>query len=122
MEYKLLSDSDSDNFRLFGDLLMANLYNLQDFSKIANAFTIPYFKITNHQEVSDTLRKVYASEGAVICEVMQDKEQTIEPRVMSRKLDDGSIISPVIDDLFPFLEREEYATMQYPVNDKVNIK
>lgn len=95
---------------------------MPDFSKIANAFTIPYFKIINHQEVSDTLRKVYASEGAVICEVMQDKEQTIEPRVMSRKLDDGSIISPVIDDLFPFLEREEYATMQYPVNDKVNIK
>lgn len=38
MEYKLLSDSDSDKFRLFGDLLMANLYNLQDFSKIANVF------------------------------------------------------------------------------------
>ena len=95
---------------------------MPDFSKVANAFSMPYFKISVHQEVSDTLRKVYAAAGPVICEVMQDKEQTIEPRVMSRKLDDGSIISPVIDDLFPFLERDKYANMQYPGNAKVNIQ
>lgn len=33
MEYKVLSDSDSDKYRLYGDLIMANLYNLNDFSK-----------------------------------------------------------------------------------------
>lgn len=38
MEYKILSDSDSDKYRLWGDLLMANLYNLKDFLKLAEVY------------------------------------------------------------------------------------
>lgn len=38
MEYKILSDSDSDKYRLWGDLLMANLYNLKDFSRFADIY------------------------------------------------------------------------------------
>lgn len=38
MEYKLLSDSDSDKYRLWGDLIMANLYSLKDYSKNVELF------------------------------------------------------------------------------------
>ena len=38
MEYKLLSDSDSDKYRLWGDLIMANLYALKDFSNIVSVY------------------------------------------------------------------------------------
>ena len=38
MEYKLLSDSDSDKYRLYGDLIMANLYQLKDFSKCVKVY------------------------------------------------------------------------------------
>jgi acetolactate synthase-1/2/3 large subunit len=44
---------------------------------------------------------------------MQDLDQAIEPRVMSRKLDDGTLVSPPIDDLFPFIARDEYEKMQF---------
>ena len=38
MQYKLNSDSDSDKYRLWGDLLMANLYALKDFSKSVEVY------------------------------------------------------------------------------------
>lgn len=38
IEYKRLSDSRSDRYRLYGDLLMANLYNLKDYSKSVNVY------------------------------------------------------------------------------------
>lgn len=84
-----------------------------DFSKVANAFDIPFFRAENHQQLGDAIQQVYSVEGAVICEIFQDREQMIEPRIMSRKLDDGTLVSPVIDDLYPFLERETYQSMQF---------
>lgn len=86
---------------------------IPDFEKVAAAFELPYCRITDHAEVEDGLRTVYSTTGPIICEIYQDKDQAIEPRVMSRKLDDGTIVSPVIDDLFPFLDREEYENMKY---------
>lgn len=86
---------------------------MPDFSKIAYAFDIPYFKISCHENLNSKLEEVYAVNGLVICEVLQDYDQAIEPRVMSRKLDDGTLVSPVIDDLFPFLDRNDYESMQF---------
>ena len=39
--------------------------------------------------------------------------QGIEPRVSSRKLEDGTLVSTGIDDLAPFLPLEEYEACQY---------
>ena len=86
---------------------------MPDFSKIAYAFDIPYLKISCHEDLKSKLEEVYAVNGLVICEVLQDYDQAIEPRVMSRKLDDGTLVSPVIDDLFPFLDRNDYESMQF---------
>jgi predicted ribosome quality control (RQC) complex YloA/Tae2 family protein len=38
MEYKIDSDSDSDKYRLWGDLIMANMYSLKDFSKSVSVY------------------------------------------------------------------------------------
>lgn len=38
MEYKLQSDSDSDKYRFWGDLIMANLYQLKDFTSIVSVY------------------------------------------------------------------------------------
>ena len=74
---------------------------------------MPYAKIKNHDELANGLKDVYSINGAVICEIYQDKDQAIEPRVMSRKLEDGTLVSPVIDDLYPFLDKETYEAMKY---------
>ena len=86
---------------------------IPDFEKIAYAFGLPYAKIKNHDELANGLKDVYSINGAVICEIYQDKDQAIEPRVMSRKLEDGTLVSPVIDDLYPFLDKEIYEAMKY---------
>ena len=38
MTYKLQSDADSDKYRLWGDLLMANLYQLKDFTPTVSVY------------------------------------------------------------------------------------
>ena len=48
-----------------------------------------------------------ASEGPYLCDVVLDETQGFEPRMSSRKLADGSIVSPPLEDMFPFLDRDE---------------
>lgn len=86
---------------------------MPDFEKVAYAFDIPYYKVEEQQQLDEMLEQVYAQEGPVICEWPQDPEQVIEPRVMNRKSDDGCIVSTMIDDLAPFLPKEEYEAMQF---------
>lgn len=86
---------------------------MPDFEKVAAAFEISYIKIMGHSDLMEKIREVYSLNGAVICEWPQDPDQVIEPRVMNRKLDDGSIVSSDIDDVAPFLERDVYESMRY---------
>ena len=59
------------------------------------------------------LEQVYRQDGPAVCEWPQDPDQVIEPRVMNRKSEDGCIVSTMIDDLAPFLPREEYEAMRF---------
>ena len=91
---------------------------MPSFKKIADVFDLPYYLVENHAQLQSTLENVYASDEACICEIMQDLDQVIEPRSSSKRLEDGSIVSPVIDDLFPFLDREVYTKMQFKQAEK----
>jgi acetolactate synthase I/II/III large subunit len=79
-----------------------------DFEKISFAYGLPYKKVTCHADVDAGLDWLLSLETYGLCEIIQDTKQPIEPKVMSKKLDDGTIISPPIDDLSPFLTKEEY--------------
>lgn len=82
--------------------------SIPSFEKISNAYDIPYKKITCHSEINDGIDWLLSLDSYCLCEVIQDTNQPIEPKVMSKKMSDGSLISPPIDDLFPFLPEEEY--------------
>ena len=84
-----------------------------DFEKVACSFDIPFYRIKDKDDVEPVLEKIYDSEGPVICVWPQDPEQVIEPRVMNRKSADGCIVSTPIDDLSPFLSKEEYESNQF---------
>jgi acetolactate synthase-1/2/3 large subunit len=51
-----------------------------------------------------------AEPGPLLCDVILDETQGFEPRMSSRKLPDGSIVTPPLEDMFPFLDREELAS------------
>lgn len=79
-----------------------------DCEKLAYAYCMPYVRIDRLDEASEKVAEVLAAEGPVLCEVVVDIEQNFEPKLSSRVLPDGKIVSPVLDDMFPFLSREEY--------------
>ena len=78
-----------------------------DFEKIAYAYDIPYQRIANHKEMSTVIQKSISSDGPQICEVILDLNQGFAPKLASRQLEDGTFVSPDLDDMYPFLPREE---------------
>ena len=53
--------------------------------------------------------KMLNSNKPVIFEVIVDPDQNFSPKLTSRKLDDGTMISPSLDDMSPFLDRKEHS-------------
>ena len=46
-------------------------------------------------------------EGPVICEIFVTTDQNFEPKSAAKRLPDGTMVSPPLEDLFPFLSEEE---------------
>jgi acetolactate synthase-1/2/3 large subunit len=74
--------------------------------KIARAYGIPYKRL-DKKAFARPLQDVLNTPGPVLCEVLLDPAQGFEPRQSSRQLPDGRIVSAPLEDMFPFLEREE---------------
>ncbi len=83
-----------------------------DMEKIAWAYGIPYMKITTEEQIPEMINFI-ENQGPVFCEVVVDKSQNFAPKLSSKVLPDGKIVSPSIDDMFPFLEREEYESNKF---------
>lgn len=77
------------------------------FQKIAEAFGYPYYSVHSNAEMKRTVDQVLAQEGPVFCEIFTDTVQVWEPKSSTKKLEDGTLVSPPLEDLAPFLPREE---------------
>ena len=84
-----------------------------DFKLLAAAFGINYFTLSSEQECADVLNTALNCEGACICEVVVDPAQNFAPKSSSKVLPDGKIVSPSLDDMAPFLPREEYDEIHF---------
>lgn len=80
-----------------------------ELAKIADAYGLPFVRISDHDSMKDKIRNVVETEGPVICEVICDPDQEIVPTVSSAKLPDGTMKSLPLEDMYPFLPREELA-------------
>lgn len=90
-----------------------NGLSFPDLRKLSYAYGIEYLRIESIDEIDSKVSEALASNGPIICEVMLDPEQNFEPKLSSKVLPDGKIVSPPIDDMFPFLSREEYLSNKY---------
>lgn len=79
-----------------------------ELEKIASAYEIPYVRIDNVDEIDEKVKKVFETDGPVICEVMTPEWQALVPRITSEKMPDGRLVAHEYSDMFPFLSREEY--------------
>ena len=80
-----------------------------DFGKVAQAFGFAYTRTSEHHDMARAIAEVLAAPGAAICEIFIDKDQNFAPKVSSRRLEDGSMVTAPLHDLAPFLPREELA-------------
>jgi acetolactate synthase-1/2/3 large subunit len=77
-----------------------------DYTKIAIAHGIPSARIDS-ADAMPQLWKLLDAPGPALCEVVLDPRQEFEPRLKSRQLADGKIVSPALEDMFPFLDPDE---------------
>ena len=75
--------------------------------KIAKAYGYPYYAIRNNKMLKNKIDKVLAKSGPVICEVFVSSNQNFEPKSATKRLENGTLVSPPLEDLAPFLSREE---------------
>lgn len=78
-----------------------------DMHKIADAYGIPYISINNNCDVQNIIDQTLSMSGYAMCEVFVDINQRFEPKSATKRLKDGTLISPPLEDLAPFLPREE---------------
>lgn len=84
-----------------------------DFEKLAEAFGIKYFVLDREKNCDAVLEEALNCEGPCVCEAVVDPAQNFAPKSASKVLPDGRIVSPSLDDMAPFLEREEFEKITY---------
>ena len=78
-----------------------------DFAKIGAAFGFKTFKIRSLSEAKTTIPIVLNEEGPILCEVFIHPMQLLAPKTSFNINPDGTLVSPPLEDLAPFLSREQ---------------
>lgn len=78
-----------------------------DFKRLAWAYEYPFKRCHSNKELAKTVNWALGQDGYCIAEIMTDPTQKFEPKSASKALPDGTIISPPLEDLAPFLPEEE---------------
>ena len=78
-----------------------------DMMKLSGAYGYPYVCARHNGEIDQALRDTLSLDGPVICEVFVSRDQNFEPKSAAKRLPDGTMVSPPLEDLSPFLSEEE---------------
>ena len=84
-----------------GDLSFPSL------EKLAFAYGYPYVACHSNEQIDSALDTAFATDGAFIAEIFVDPAQFFEPKSATKRLADGTLVSPPLEDLAPFLDRDE---------------
>ena len=78
-----------------------------EYRKIAEAFGYPYLCASSNAEMKEVVDKALSMDGPLFCEIFTDTKQVWEPKSSTKRLPDGTLVSPPLEDLAPFLPKEE---------------
>jgi acetolactate synthase-1/2/3 large subunit len=93
--------------RLVGESACSGV-GFPDFIKIAQAYGIEAFSIDSNHELDRIIDKVLETDNPVLCNVNMDANQVFTPRITSKQLKDGRMVSSPLEDMYPFLGEEEF--------------
>jgi len=97
--------------RLVGESKASGV-SFPDMVRVAQAYGIPAMRV-DHRGQMDVVSRALNAPGPYLFDVMLDSTQEFEPRIRSRKLEDGTILTPALDDMYPFLDEQEMASNRY---------
>jgi acetolactate synthase-1/2/3 large subunit len=80
-----------------------------DMVALAQAYGIPARRVTSHVALPAAIAATLAAPGPALCDVVMDPEGVFAPKAMAGRLPDGRLVSRPLEDLHPFLERDELA-------------
>jgi acetolactate synthase-1/2/3 large subunit len=78
-----------------------------NFEKLSAGFGIPYLRSESHADMRQKIAQTLTTDGPVICELIIDENQPFAPKLGAKQHPDGRITSPPLEDLSPFLSRDE---------------
>lgn len=90
---------------------------LPNFVELAKAFDIPSVGVRSMDDWSSApVQELLNNDQYALIELFVDPELPFSPKLASRKLPDGTMVSPSLEDMAPFLSREELASNTFPKN------
>ena len=75
--------------------------------KISNAYGLSYYSISENDDLENKIIDILKCDAPFVCEVFVSKTQFFEPKPASKKLEDGRMVSRPLEDMYPFLDKEE---------------
>lgn len=78
-----------------------------EFSKVAKAFDMQYSCISSADGLDEWISSILTNSSAVLAEVVMPEFQELMPKSALKLRPDGSLFSPPLEDLYPFLPPEE---------------
>ena len=79
-----------------------------DLVRVADAFGIHAVRVASHSELDEAIATALDSPGPELVDVVMDPAQTFVPKVIAERLPDGRLVSKPLEDMFPWLGREEF--------------
>lgn len=83
------------------------------FEDISKTFGFEYMICHTNGELGDCLKEFFAKSGNVLMEVEQRLDDPVTPKVMSRMNEDGSFATPSLEDMAPFISKEEHDQLMF---------
>ena len=81
-----------------------------DFLKVAEAFGIKCERINCHTLIKERIGAILNSPEPYLCDVIMDPNQLMLPKLSSEVLPDGKVVSKPLEDMYPYLPRDEFAS------------
>jgi acetolactate synthase-1/2/3 large subunit len=79
-----------------------------DICKVGASYGLATHRIDSQASLREEVRRVLATPGPVVCDVQVIPDEVRGPRLSSMQKPDGSMVSKPLEDLWPFLPREEF--------------
>lgn len=81
--------------------------SIPNISKVVQSFGIEYV-YADSSNLEDAITHTLNYDGPIVCEVICEKWQEVVPTLMGKKNDDGTITAKPLEDMYPFLPRDEF--------------